>query len=188
MLLNLDKWGLLNGPVNKLFKKNIIIDNNILFDERIAYGEDTKFTFEYITYCNNFYFIPKHHYHYIHRNGEGLTNRKYNYEQWLNIAKMLVEVRKPASIRFSFNSEHIDYIQHVYVQYIIMGIRSLYNKPTKKKLNKRIAIFRNQELLEISQAKNIYGISQIRLSYLLRYPILFDAIMCLSSFLKHPII
>ena len=40
-------------PYAKIFKKNIILDNNIKFDESMSYGEDTSFVFKYLCHCKN---------------------------------------------------------------------------------------------------------------------------------------
>lgn len=52
---------------NKIFIKDIIIDNNILFDESINVGEDFKFVLEYLKYSKykTIYIINKSLYHYM---------------------------------------------------------------------------------------------------------------------------
>lgn len=52
---------------NKIFIKDIIIDNNVLFDESISVGEDFKFILEYLKYSKykDIYVINKSLYHYM---------------------------------------------------------------------------------------------------------------------------
>lgn len=40
-------------PYLKTFKKSILLDNNISFDETMRYGEDTCFVMQYLNYCSN---------------------------------------------------------------------------------------------------------------------------------------
>ena len=43
----------INSPVNKIYKKSIIIDNNIYMDKTIDLGEDLLFNLEYLKNCKN---------------------------------------------------------------------------------------------------------------------------------------
>jgi len=57
-------------PVNKVFVRKIVIDNDIFFDEHINYGEDRLFVGEYITHCNRIVISPDIVYVY-EQNAEG---------------------------------------------------------------------------------------------------------------------
>lgn len=67
----IDKYGnaipglLINGPCSKLYRKNIINEQNLLFDETLSLGEDTAFVFRYLNYCNNIRFIEYYGYIYF---------------------------------------------------------------------------------------------------------------------------
>lgn len=54
-----------NFTPNKIFKKNIITDNQILFNENIKLGEDALFIAQYLTYCKLIRTIPQRLYYYI---------------------------------------------------------------------------------------------------------------------------
>ena len=49
---------------NKLYKKEIIIQNKVRFVPGLKYGEDMEFVFEYLRYCDTFRFIDKPLYYY----------------------------------------------------------------------------------------------------------------------------
>ncbi|MBC8743172.1 glycosyltransferase family 2 protein [Lactobacillus sp. Marseille-P7033] len=51
--------------VNKLFRVNIIKDNNLWIDKDAALSEDLLFCCEYLRYCQKISFDPKPVYHYI---------------------------------------------------------------------------------------------------------------------------
>ena len=54
-----------NGsPCAKLFKRSIITENNIRFDEKLKSYEDTAFCLHYIYYCNSIRLIPYAGYNY----------------------------------------------------------------------------------------------------------------------------
>ena len=121
-----DRWNLLNGPVNKLFINSIIKNNELRFDESISYGEDTKFTFEYLTQCNTIAFVPKHLYHYCFRNEGSLTSKSYPFDYWIKTASMLRDVRLPIASRFNIQQTYYNYISRIYVLHVSKAIKSLY--------------------------------------------------------------
>lgn len=62
-----------NSPVNKLYKRSVIIDNNLFMDKNIDLGEDLAFNLEYLKYCNCVVFSEKCYYHYCMRLEDNLT-------------------------------------------------------------------------------------------------------------------
>lgn len=63
------------GPWAKIYKKKIIDNNNILFDESIAFGEDTRFNLNVYKHCNRVFFSEKKLYYYRRINGESLFSK-----------------------------------------------------------------------------------------------------------------
>lgn len=49
---------------NKVFRKDIIVDNNIQFEPNLKYGEDMKFVFQYVRCIKSFNFIREPLYFY----------------------------------------------------------------------------------------------------------------------------
>lgn len=62
---------------NKIFKRKIIEDNKLKFDNTITYIEDLLFTIEYINKCEKVSFSKKLLYNYVQRDGS-LINSKFN--------------------------------------------------------------------------------------------------------------
>lgn len=58
---------------NHLYKKSIIEDNNICFDESVNLGEDFLFNIEYIKHCKSIEFRRVCCYRYFKRNNNSLT-------------------------------------------------------------------------------------------------------------------
>ncbi len=67
-LLNIDSsqdYFIENYTVNKFFLREIMTENNIVFDETRRTWEDRPFVVEFFKYANTFYYIPTIGYHYI---------------------------------------------------------------------------------------------------------------------------
>ena len=65
LLYLLEDGELINVDVAKVFRRKILIDNNILFDERLHAGEDLKFNCEYFKYVKDGILLSYCGYHYI---------------------------------------------------------------------------------------------------------------------------
>ena len=63
----------INSPINKLFKRNIIVENNIYMDKSIDLGEDLLFNLMYLKFCNKVIFDDKCYYHYWMKIENNLT-------------------------------------------------------------------------------------------------------------------
>lgn len=61
------------APWGKLYKREIIIKNNILFPIDFSDAEDHVFNFEYISHIRNYFYINKSLYNYYHRNRKTLS-------------------------------------------------------------------------------------------------------------------
>lgn len=85
--LELERDSLLYGPVVKLYRRQIIEDRHLRFDETKNYGEDLLFNLSYLRYCKSIVTISEALYCYIRRN-DSLSTRfredmfEINYAQW----------------------------------------------------------------------------------------------------------
>jgi len=77
LFLELIQKFLLFGPVNKLYKKEIITNNSIVFDTSLSYGEDLLFNLEYCKHIDSLAITDKIAYKYIHDNTESLSKKRY---------------------------------------------------------------------------------------------------------------
>lgn len=66
---------LINGPCSKLYRKNIIDEHDLLFEDSLSLGEDTEFVFRYLKYCNNIRFIEYYGYIYFQLGSNSLMTR-----------------------------------------------------------------------------------------------------------------
>lgn len=128
-----DQNGWLRGPVCKLYKRNLIIQNNLRFDLNMSYGEDTKFAFTYFLYCKNVKVLPNYCYHYCFRNKESLTNKKLEWKYAIMLAKMLREVRVLFAEKFKMKESYYKYIQFIYASAMSYAIDSILNSKENNK-------------------------------------------------------
>ena len=70
---------LLRCPWAKFFRRSIITNNKIFFDERFKIGEDTLFVMSYLCYCENIQINNNGTYRYYQRSCEE-SNQKYQLE------------------------------------------------------------------------------------------------------------
>lgn len=78
VLCLLEKHNILNSPCYKLYKRKLIIDNNISFDTSLPFGEDHIFTLQYLLYVNDVRYSPSASYIYQRINEDSLTRRVVN--------------------------------------------------------------------------------------------------------------
>lgn len=167
-----DRWGLLKGPVNKLFKNSIIKNKALRFDESISYGEDTKFTFEYLVHCHSIAFVPRHLYHYCFRNKDSLTSKDYPFDFWIKTAEMLRDIRLPIMTSFHMPLSYLDFVHFVYVMHVSKAIKSLY--VFKLPLSKRLrAIMECGKFPELQHFRKEFQYLN-RMVFLLKSPLILD--------------
>ena len=63
---------------NKCFKRSIIEENNLTYEEGTSYIEDIIFNCDFIKKCTNIIIIPNIIYHYVQRERETLGRKSYN--------------------------------------------------------------------------------------------------------------
>jgi len=66
---------ILEGPCNRLYKSDILKNNNLLFQEDVSLGEDFIFNLKYYSHCKKYIFLSESYYYYRQHNGETLTNK-----------------------------------------------------------------------------------------------------------------
>lgn len=72
------------GPCTKLFRRSILQEEHLFFNEDILYGEDTIFVYEYLSKCKKVQCANIVVYNYL-RNEESLSTRAFEYFYWYMI-------------------------------------------------------------------------------------------------------
>ena len=87
---------------NKVFKRKIIEDNCLFFDETIKYIEDLPFAINYLSKCNNLYVSSSVLYNYLQREGS-LINSSFN----INKLTAIDAYKEIANINLNINKNYI---------------------------------------------------------------------------------
>lgn len=134
------------GPCTKLFRKSLINEHNIRFDESISYGEDHLFVMSLIKYCDSIILLPVSNYIYTHYGNISLTNRQVPYQDMFryiaNIDNLRQEIIKLRDIK---SSSYLQFCDNELRVHFWRGFYSLYCTQN----------IRKQRLKAIKQVKNI---------------------------------
>ena len=106
----------INSPVNKLYKKSIIVDNNILMNENIDLGEDLIFNLEYMKYCQSVVFGNKCYYHYCMKAEDNLTARFR--KDKLDIMKILYDKCKEFLVYSNTEKDFLKELNSIFIKWM----------------------------------------------------------------------
>lgn len=128
---------LLHSPCFKVYKKDILVRNNIEFNENFDFGEDLLFNIEYLKVIDNVSIIPKALYNYNLEQGDNSLTNKYRedrFEKFYLLVRKLVDFLKSREFDTKENLENIYstfYISSLYcTQHIAFAENINYEKKT----------------------------------------------------------
>lgn len=79
-----DKYYKYKGNLwDKLFKRTIIDNHHLRFNEDIYYNEDRLFIFQYLNHCQSISYITIPHYHYVMRESSAMNTFQNSYNEKL---------------------------------------------------------------------------------------------------------
>lgn len=157
-----------NNPWNKVYRRDLIIKNNIKFPENCHMGEDLAFNFKYLNFVTNINILNDIYYNYF-ENNQGAT---FSFEKRIQIYKAfddVIEYYEKFGLKLPF--------QELKKYYRINAIRGIYFNLSNLWLQKKISrkqLLVNLKLLKIEQFKknkffqsnfifeNFYGIFRIK--------------------------
>jgi len=150
-----DTW-LFNVLWNKIFEKDIILKNHIVFDEEVAFGEDTLFVTKYLNYVKNIVVINKPLYTYYTRSSN--ASSKYH----SNLFSTNVKIYENIILSMDETKENYqDKITEIRKVYAVSLIGSLWHyckfikKDGAKRILKQSLIKYNKNALKITPKINL---------------------------------
>lgn len=163
----------LQSPCGKVYKKYILNQYNLKFNENIEYGEDVLFNLEYYSYINKYKLINKFSYFYYQRIGFGTVNkfkiqRIYGEVIGLNAKKNMLRKHM-----------YLDW-EKIYNQMLVETIGSLLNVLFMSKISnkiKNVMIIMKTISREISVPIRTYRRKQYIVLYAAHHRIYFPLIM-----------
>lgn len=127
-----------HSPCCKLYRRTLLIDNNIIFDSQINYGEDHIFNLNVILHCKSISLVPVSNYIYTHYGNISLTNRRVPYEIMFNYLSQLYRLKKDYINCLGINDEYSKFFDNRISFYLWQTIYSLYQSQTDKPNRKRV--------------------------------------------------
>lgn len=116
-----------NGcPIGKLFNKNILTENNILFDQKISTHEDHLFVWTYLQHINNIQLSETVSYHYMKREGLTLSSKFHPSEELIDVSDKLTNELNV--LKDLCNISETEYLKKVYMDFgVYQLIEAAYN-------------------------------------------------------------
>lgn len=112
----------LNPPWNKLYKRKIVIENNLYFADDIKIGEDLLFNINYLRHCNSLYFLAKPLYFYRTDNDNSAT-KKYMPNKYYELMKVNDALTSWAA---TYDNKRLDdVVKYIRVKNILSCLRDL---------------------------------------------------------------
>lgn len=110
---DLEKRSLNGFLVNKLYKRDIITDNQLFF--KYTLKEDMLFNMKYCSCINSIVILPESYYHYVQRGKRSLIHHRYS----PYYMKELILSLRDAGLYLSFVFHNDSYRQHVLEDYFL---------------------------------------------------------------------
>lgn len=162
----------INSPVNKIYKKSIIVDNNIYMDKTIDLGEDLLFNLEYFKHCKKVIFDDKCYYHYCMQVEENLTF-KYRSDK-LELMYLIYCKCNEYFNTCNIDSKMLMNLNNIFIKWMYSCFIDLHNKNCKLSFNEKLTYIkksRNKYSKIIKNTCNM-GLMLKVLKISLRHPLL----------------
>lgn len=146
---------LINSPVNKIYKKDLLERNKVLFPTDLSLGEDLIFNLFYLRGCQNVTIIEDTLYNYNFVSESLSTKIRSNY---LEIQKRLLEEMESYIVDMrcnnSFNKEKLsEYHANTYVSFV----QDVFQKKNKKNIKKYHFNHIVKYMKDDKEAENVIG-------------------------------
>ncbi len=143
---------LAQSPCNKLFKRNVILKENIRFLENISLGEDMYFCLEYYSFCGSEIIrcINKPLYNYIRTDKESLDNKYY--PNILEIDKLIYDKLESCLISWGADEEQMKKYNNARFYRYVYALDNTLRKQNSSCCIKKIKT--NNKILRSEEFKN----------------------------------
>ena len=114
------------APWGKLYCRDIIVDNHILYDPKVTLSEDWLFTLEYFQYTHSIRTIDAPYYYYERGNVDGLSQNSRYFEEYFYAMERFEQMSTTLEQSFALSSLRHIYIESVRV-FFVRQISYLYH-------------------------------------------------------------
>lgn len=145
------KTAMLEGPWNKLYKREIIVNKGIKFPEEITLGEDFLFNMNYYENINGAVFLEEKLYYYIQANSCALTKIK-RLDIFENQIMLIEEFEKLLKRNIALSDNEKIHISEYTIAKVIQCLKAFTsnNNLTKDEIKNFISIIVNNEKVRTS--------------------------------------
>lgn len=106
------------GPTNKIYKRSMVVDNDVIFDESMIRGEDFWFNFGCLKVANTLSYIDECLYYYYQNESSIMHDPSNNsYEHWVSNRKRLLKENEKLCFEIDYNKFYKDFIYKVILFY-----------------------------------------------------------------------
>lgn len=141
-------------PWGKFFRKSIIDENNILFDEQLNRGEDVVFNLTYVLKCKTIGISNSSSYNY-RITGNSLSSKKSKVSHSVYLYDKIFVLLQCYSEDMKFISKHISFLA---LGYFLSVLNSDYSKENKKKILKELINKHKKYLVVNAKGQRIHFI------------------------------
>lgn len=140
------------GPTNKLFRRALIVENDITFDESMSFGEDMLFIMDYLNVINSVIFTDKPLYNYeMLENGLFSSYRPSFIQDVLKCYTRMVADTCEYAVSCDLDLKYYNYVER-YIKDVIKHekhrrtrLKNLFKNPTVKKIYANISAIDTEE-------------------------------------------
>ena len=127
-----------NSPCFRLFKRKIIIENNLTFDTNISFGEDHIFSLNFLQYAQSISFSSHMGYLYIRRGQESLTSTNISHKTFYYYAECSFNLRERSCNKLNIeDNSFLIFIEAERNLYIVRAILALLDKKMTSESEKK---------------------------------------------------
>ena len=126
----------IHSPCNKLYRRDIIIENNLYMDKNISLGEDLIFNLEYLKNCEKVIFDSNCYYNYYLKSNESLT-AKYRADK-LELMYLLYLKCKDYLVSSKIDNEELRLLNTLFIKWIYSALNDLNHPRCKMKLKEKV--------------------------------------------------
>lgn len=130
---------------HRLFKRSIILENNLRFVEGCNFAEDGVFFLQYMRYVKKTNVLETFGHHYVIHNSS-LTNRKYPSEFYFSIADMYYKALNEIEGDTRYRNFCQNYIWQLVFYWIINRLLYTENKQLKKDMDSVLGFLRSRDV------------------------------------------
>ncbi|MDQ0256577.1 glycosyltransferase involved in cell wall biosynthesis [Evansella vedderi] len=120
----------LNSVWNKLYKLNVVIDNNISFPNKVVIGEDSLFNIQIFSTVSNAMYLDYKGYHY--RDVDGSATRDISAKDYYKRALEVYSLKIPENFSLYIDNKQIKELKSIKLIKSVMSFIHLYFTPSNK--------------------------------------------------------